>query len=80
MKIVQILKVGKPVNLFTFASIPSLQRPFTIQLGDEASKCFLLFLPLFNIRIVNNTIQSGCRIGYQANELLNRNYKLNLII
>ena len=79
MKIVQILKVGKPVNLFTFASIPYLQRPLIIQLGYKASKYFLLFLPLFYIRIVNNTIQSGCRIGYQANELLNRNYRLNLI-
>ena len=61
MKIVQILKVGKPVNFFTIC------------------KNFLLFLPLLKIRIVNFTIQSGCRIDYQANELLNRNYRLYLI-
>lgn len=61
MKIIQILKVGKPVNFFT------------------KCKNFLLFLPLLTIRIVNLTIQSGCRIGYQAKELLNRNYRLYLI-
>ena len=60
MKIVQILKVGKPVNFFTIC------------------KNFLLFLPLLKIRIVNFTIQSGCRIVYQAKALGNSKDRLNL--
>jgi hypothetical protein len=69
LKIIQILKVGKPVKMFLISVTLLLIQPFFLAINFQANLK----------RIVLNTIQSGCRIGYQANELLNRNYRLFLI-